>query len=153
MGTWIRNLEFRKRGLGIWMVVRPETRGYLLRNEYSWRKEEVSTGMPPKLKVRRMRRNKQKELWAVKSSSYLGGSPKCFCGRQTKHSKEERKGQCVKCCKKEEDRELTVGFANMVVTDDFDENCLWRAVDESLIEVDSKDRRIESETGKYKHLF
>lgn len=73
--------------------------------------------------------------------------------KANKAFKKERKGQCVKCCKKEEDREPTVGFANMVVTDDFDENCLWRAVDESLIEVDSKDRRIESETGKYKHLF
>lgn len=69
VGTWNRNLEFRKRGLGMWRVVISEIRWYLLKNEYSWRRKEVNTGMPPKLEVRRMRRTQQKELWAVKSSS------------------------------------------------------------------------------------
>lgn len=50
-------------------------------------------------------------------------------------------------------RQRTNCWVCQQVTDDFDENSLCRAVDESLIEVDSKDRKIESETGKYKHFF
>lgn len=66
-----------------------------------------------------------------------------------KNSRKERNGQNVKCCKKDADGGPIIGVDNMVVTADLDKNCLWRTVDENLIEVDSRESwRIESKASK-----
>lgn len=87
--------------------------------------------------------------WVIKWG--WGRTRKWFHRRQVKNSKKKRNGQCIKCCKKVKDEGPAIGLATDLMTC---KNCLWKAVDEHLMGVDSRDnRRIESEIGKYKHLF